>query len=280
MEYVKGKSINEFLYDNPDKVLDIFNQTIEGFKYLEENNILHRDIRPENILVSGNGIVKIIDFGFGKQIDFGKKNKSISLNWRYIPPKDFEEKIYDFKTEIYFIGKLFEEIILNIENIEFIYSATISKMILNDHAKRIDSFFDIYRELISQETTDFEFSVYEKKAYQDFAECIMKIYSKKSNDVEYAKNIEQIIRDLEELYKNSILENFVQNNSSLTRIFIKGNYKFYPKIQFKVVILYSFIKLLKSISENKRKIVINNLWQRFDSIPIIEEYNYIDDLPF
>ncbi len=280
MEYVKGKSINEFLYDNPDKVLDIFNQTIEGFKYLEENNILHRDIRPENILVSDSGIVKIIDFGFGKQIDFGKKSKSISLNWRYNPPKDFEEKIYDFKTEIYFIGKLFEEIILNIENIEFKYSATISKMILIDYDKRIDSFFDIYRELISQETTDFEFSMYEKKAYQDFAECIMKIYSKKSNDVEYAKNIEQIIRDLEELYKNSTLENFIQNNASLTRIFIKGNYRLYPKIQFKVEILYSFIKLLKSISENKRKIVINNLWQRFDAIPMIVELNYNDDLPF
>lgn len=280
MEYVKGKSINEYLYENPDKVLDIFNQTIEGFKYLEENNILHRDIRPENILVSEKGIVKIIDFGFGKQIDFGKKSKSISLNWRYNPPKDFQEKIYDFKTEIYFIGKLFEEIILNIENIEFKYSGTISKMISIDRNKRIDSFFDIYRELISQETTDFEFSIYEKKAYQDFAECLMKIYSKKSNDVEYTKNIEQIIRDLEELYKNSTLENFIQNNSSLTRIFIKGNYRLFPKIQFKVEILYSFIKLLKSISENKRKIVINNLWQRFDAIPAIIELNYNDDLPF
>lgn len=280
MEYVKGKSINEYLYENPDKVLDIFNQTIEGFKYLEENNILHRDIRPENILVSEKGIVKIIDFGFGKQIDFGKKSKSISLNWRYNPPKDFQEKIYDFKTEIYFIGKLFEEIILNIENIEFKYSETISKMISIDRNKRIDSFFDIYRELISQETTDFEFSIYEKKAYQDFAECLMKIYSKKSNDVEYTKNIEQIIRDLEELYKNSTLENFIQNNSSLTRIFIKGNYRLFPKIQFKVEILYSFIKLLKSISENKRKIVINNLWQRFDAIPAIIELNYNDDLPF
>lgn len=280
MEYVKGKSINEYLYENPDKVLDVFNQTIEGFKYLEENNILHRDIRPENILVSENGIVKIIDFGFGKQIDFGKKSKSISLNWRYNPPKDFQEKIYDFKTEIYFIGKLFEEVILNIENIEFKYSETISKMILIDHHKRIDSFFDIYREIISQETNDFEFSMYEKKAYQDFAECLMKIYSKKSNDVEYSKNIEQIIRDLDDLYKNSTLENFIQNNASLTRIFIKGNYRLFPKIPFKVEILYSFIKLLKSISENKRKIVINNLWQRFDVIPAIIELNYNDDLPF
>ncbi|WP_445725596.1 protein kinase family protein [Flavobacterium sp.] len=280
MEYVKGKSINEYLYENPDKVLDIFNQTIEGFKYLEENNILHRDIRPENILVSENGIVKIIDFGFGKQIDFGKKSKSISLNWRYNPPKDFQEKIYDFKTEIYFIGKLFEEIILNIENIKFRYSETISKMILVDHNKRIDSFFDIYREIISQETTDIEFSIYEKKAYQDFAECLMKIYSKKSDDVVYAKNIEQIIRDLDELYKNSTLENFIQNNASLTRIFIKGNYRLFPKTQFKVEILYSFIKLLKSISENKKKIVINNLWQRFDAIPLIIELNYNDDLPF
>lgn len=280
MEYINGKSINEYLLQNPDKILDVFNQTIEGFKYLEENNILHRDIRPENILVSENGIVKIIDFGFGKQIDFGIKSKSITLNWRYNPPNDFKEKIYDFKTEIYFIGKLFEDIILNIENIKFKYSETISKMILIDHDKRINSFFDIYREIISQETTDFEFSNYEKKAYLDFAECIMKIYSKKSNDVEYAKNIEQIIRDLDELYKNSTLENFIQNNANLTRIFIKGNYMLLPKVLFEVEKLYSFIKLLKSISENKRKVVINNLWQRFDAIPTITVPSYNDDLPF
>ena len=39
----------------------------KALEYLEKHNILHRDIRPQNILVDKNGNVKIIDFGFGKQ---------------------------------------------------------------------------------------------------------------------------------------------------------------------------------------------------------------------
>ena len=66
MEYVQGLDISDFLKKNPEKLNDIFTQVIEVFKYLEENKILHRDIRPENILISEDGIVKIIDFGFAK----------------------------------------------------------------------------------------------------------------------------------------------------------------------------------------------------------------------
>lgn len=280
MEYIKGKSIEDYLIENPDKILDVFNQTIEGFKYLEENEILHRDIRPSNILVSENGIVKIIDFGFGKKIDFKNQNKSITLNWEYSPPNDFNEKIYNFKTEVYFIGKLFEQIILKIENIEFKYSYLISKMIVINYQKRIDSFFDIYREIIKNETNNVEFTNSEKLVYQNFADNILKIFKQKNNDLEYLKNIDLIIRNLEILYENSILENHIQNNASLTKIFVLGNYNYFPKVQFKVEILHSFFNLLKSSSENKRKIIINNLWQRFDTIPKVVAIKYDDDLPF
>ena len=44
--------------------------------HLEEKNILHRDIRPNNILVSNAGLVKVIDFGFGKTIDFSDSKKA------------------------------------------------------------------------------------------------------------------------------------------------------------------------------------------------------------
>ena len=67
MEYVKGVDIEEYLSSNPQEINEIFLQTIEGFRHLENNNILHRDIRPQNIMISENGIVKIIDFGFGKR---------------------------------------------------------------------------------------------------------------------------------------------------------------------------------------------------------------------
>ena len=62
MEFVDGEEIHGFMKNNPEKVNDIFLQTINGFKYLENIEVLHRDIRPQNILVSSDGIVKIIDY--------------------------------------------------------------------------------------------------------------------------------------------------------------------------------------------------------------------------
>ncbi len=93
MEYVEGQDIETYLSKNPQKINDIFNQCISGFSHLEKCKILHRDIRPMNILVSNDGDLKIIDFGFGKRItqenDF---DKSITLNWWCEPPHDFKDK--------------------------------------------------------------------------------------------------------------------------------------------------------------------------------------------
>ena len=112
MEYIEGCNIDEYIKANPKAINDIFVQTISGFKYLEDNGIMHRDVRPGNILVSTDGIPKIIDFGFGKTtqetIDC---TKSVSLNWAYSTPEEFVNNIYDHKTEVYFVGKLFERLI-------------------------------------------------------------------------------------------------------------------------------------------------------------------------
>ncbi len=278
MEFIKGQKIDEYIFANPDKLNDIFVQTIEGFAYLEENKILHRDIRPENILVTNEGVSKIIDFGFSKTINFDNSDNSISLNWRYSKPDEFAEKIYDTKTEIYFVGKLFEEIIVQFNNIDFKYLSSISKMV-SPYSERISSFFDIYREVVNLLKTEIDFSIFEKHAYREFADNLISLISKIPYGTKYKKDIEQIIKSLEEVYKNSLLEEFIQNNNKLTTIFLDGQYSYFPKKHFKVETLSSMIKLLKSSSDDRKKVILYNLWERFDSV---ERYylETIDELPF
>ncbi len=129
MEFIDGENIQDYISQNPDKINEIFEQVIDGFLHLEKINILHRDIRPQNILVTSNGLVKIIDFGFGKQIKFQDEDfdKSISLNWRYTPPHEFSQKIYDFKTELYFLGALFSEIVNELDLQFFKYKSVFEK---------------------------------------------------------------------------------------------------------------------------------------------------------
>lgn len=275
MEYIQGECVNDYLYRNPEHLEDIFKQTIEAFKYLEEKEVLHRDIRPNNILITENGQVKIIDFGFGKQLNTNTIEKSITLNWRYTIPKDFSEGTYSHKTDMYFIGKLFEEIISEIGNLKFKYTNILLKMVSIDSNKRFDSFFDVYREILNNQSEEIIFLPKEKIIYKNFADELIKIIGKIEDNVTYEKDIDNIIRSLEELYRNSMLEDILQNNAKLSRIFLFGKYNYFKSREFKVSNLLDFLNLLKSSTQDKRKIILNNLWTRLDSIPRFE-----DDLPF
>lgn len=130
MEYVDGTDIDDYVRAAPEQINEIFLQTISGFQYLEANKILHRDIRPNNILVRNDGILKIIDLGFGKKVggslDF---DKSITLNWWCELPNEFTESVYDFRTEVYFVGKLFEKIIQDYQVEHFKYLEILKQMI-------------------------------------------------------------------------------------------------------------------------------------------------------
>jgi len=280
MEFIEGIQIYEFIKNNPERINNVFIQTIEGFRYLEENNILHRDIRPDNILVSAKGVVKIIDFGFGKQIEFGDDfDKSISLNWRYSIPSEFSKQQYDFKTEVYFVGKLFEEIIRENRIENFAYPKLLNEMIIPKYEDRILSFFEVYRKTLSNSTETIDFTKDEKVVYQSFAWSLENVYSKISDNSEYNSNIDSIIMELENIYRNSILEDLIQNPNKIGSCFVKGKFFYNRNTEIYVETLKSFINILKSVSLDKKKIILNNLWQRLDKVKRYERIQS-DDLPF
>lgn len=282
MEYIEGKDIKSFCFQNPDLVADVFRQTIAGFCHLESNNILHRDIRPENVMVSDNGNVKIIDLGFGKKIEFDEDyEKSISLNWRFTPPADFDNKIYDFGTEVYFVGKLFEEILSELGINNFTYQSILSKMIQFNFENRPESFSQVERLIISKIDYYIEFSEIEKYTYKSFADSLQKVFGNINSLATYQTDISQIQKDLLKIYQSSALEDYIQNPVSLTRVFVKGTYYYNKHTTFHLQTLKDFLEFLKSASPDRQKIIINNLWQRLDSINrYSEDDNDDDDLPF
>src|SRR5699024_3926455 len=148
----------------------------------------------------------------------------------------------DTKTEIYFVGKLFEEILVNSSNIDFKYTGLVSKMIAN-YSERVPTFFDAYREIVNETKSEINFSNAEKTTYRKFADSLVGLISKMPYNTKYKRDINQIIKSLEGIYKNSLLEEHIQNNNKLTTIFLDGRYSYFPKMLFKVDILNSMIKL-------------------------------------
>ena len=280
MEFIDGSDIEEFLAEAPEKTNEIFLQVIDGFRYLEANQILHRDIRPQNLMVRGDGALKIIDLGFGKQIQYPNDfDKSISLNWWCEPPEDFSTDVYDFRTEIYFVGKLFEGIIREKDIEHFNYTGMLSRMCNRNPELRIQSFFDIEKEIQNDRFFEIDFGILELHSYRQFADCMENHISKIENSAKYIDDFERIQGQLEDAYRSFMLEETVPDSSSIINCFTGGPY-YYKKAGFPVSAVKDFLRLLKSVTQEKKRIIISNLHIRLDAITRYTTPDITDDIPF
>lgn len=279
MEYVAGHDIEEHLRQRPETVNDLFIQALEGFSYLEKQAILHRDIRPLNILVREDGTLKIIDLGFGKQIERASDfNKSISLNWWCEPPADFSLGKYDHSTEVYFVGKLFEKFVVELNLEDFKYKGLLARMCQTDPSLRIQSFADARSELDRQHAADINFYGSERTAYTAFANAVTKHLTKIEAGTKYRDDPTLIRAQLENIYRGCMLEEHLPDSSVVLSAILRGGYS-YRKVGFPTAALKAFIDLLRTTTLAKQRIVLANLHGRLDAITRYEQDDS-DDIPF
>ena len=280
MEYVDGICIDQY---NPmpwDKSWeDIFCEIMGAFEYLEKHHILHRDIRPANIMIDTNNNVKIIDFGFGKQLNGAVDDEnSILLNW---PATEMPNEVqlnqeYDEKTEIYFVGTLFRHLLR--EKIgEFRFAHIIEKMVKINPEQRYDSFSEIIADISAGVLSEIDFSENQKKCYRDFAIALSVHILHFQSKYSPKDDIAQTISDLACLIRNSSLEECIQDNSKLIGCFVAGGYTYSTRKDIPVQTLKDFYSLITSLDMGKRKILFDNIYTRLSTI---EVKTADDDLPF
>lgn len=285
MEYVEGTDIEEYLTRHPESTNEVFLQIIDAFAHLESRNILHRDIRPSNLMVTNDGVVKIIDFGFGKKVlesvDF---DKSISLNWWCELPVEFESQLYTHATEVYFVGKLFDKIIFENAIVSFNHSALLEDMTKRSPHERIDSFARAREAALTNTTESVAFTNYEISTYQDFSRSLEWAVSKIVSDAKYFEVDEFSVR-LEKAYKSVMLENQVASNTEVIKCFINGAYYYNKNHKMAVIVIKNFLALLCSSSKEKRNIIEANIYARLDAVERykpkpLPDFDSFDDIPF
>ena len=109
MEYLEGNSLEALLRAHrPMSLLDKISIIIEvchGLGYAHQHGIIHRDIKPGNIMVLNDGAIKIVDFGIARLGDRGlTKTGQIVGSLNYMPPEQIREKGIDTRADIYSTG--------------------------------------------------------------------------------------------------------------------------------------------------------------------------------
>lgn len=91
-------------------------QTIQGLEYLHYNWILHRDLKPNNLLVNSNGVLKIGDFGLAKF--FGSPNRinthQVVTRWYRAPELLYGSRLYGTGIDMWAIGCILAELLLRV----------------------------------------------------------------------------------------------------------------------------------------------------------------------
>lgn len=117
MELVNGKTLKEVIQErgrlNVEDTLSIGIQIAKALECAHKNNIIHRDIKPHNILVTEDGTVKVTDFGIAKAAssDTITHTSKVIGSAHYFSPEQAKGKIVDYRTDIYSLGIVLYEMI-------------------------------------------------------------------------------------------------------------------------------------------------------------------------
>ena len=117
MEYVEGKHLKALLKKRGKltvpEVIDITLQITNGLSVAHDLYIIHRDIKPQNILILENGMIKITDFGIAVAMNATQltQTNSVMGSVHYLPPEQASGKGATLQSDIYSIGILMYELL-------------------------------------------------------------------------------------------------------------------------------------------------------------------------
>jgi len=122
MELLEGATLRELLRHQGRlglaAALRVVTQILDGLAAAHTAGMIHRDVKPENVFVCGDGVAKLLDFGVAKAIDASTPAQSITGAGmtvgtpRYMSPEQAEGHPVDARTDVYSVGLLLWELLV------------------------------------------------------------------------------------------------------------------------------------------------------------------------
>ena len=145
MEFVEGKTVKELLKERgklaPDDAFKIIHQMAEALIYARRQGLVHRDIKPDNIMLTGAGVAKLCDLGLAKQTEnaddasLTQAGQAVGTPHFISPEQARGEKSVDFRSDIYSLGGTFYNMLTDKTPFEAPTGAAVMALHITDEAK-------------------------------------------------------------------------------------------------------------------------------------------------
>ena len=118
MEYVPGQTLRDVLRDegllSPRAALDVLEPVLQALAEAHAKGLIHRDVKPENVIINDNGTVKVADFGLARAVTSQTVTSTQGVllgTVAYLAPEQVERGIADARSDVYAAGLMLFEML-------------------------------------------------------------------------------------------------------------------------------------------------------------------------
>ncbi|TMD97347.1 MAG: serine/threonine protein kinase [Chloroflexi bacterium] len=121
MEFIRGRSLRDWISEKPippPQVFAVMHGVLQALEYAHRHAIVHRDMKPENVLISEDGLVKVADFGIARLMDdtgvggTATKTGTTVGTPQYMSPEQVASSKVDGRSDLYSAGIMFYELVV------------------------------------------------------------------------------------------------------------------------------------------------------------------------
>ena len=186
MEYIEGESLDRIIEQRKPLPLSVklgyMVRVCDALSYAHSHNVVHRDIKPGNIMVTKEGVVKVVDFGIARLTDMSLTQPNMMIGSRaYMSPQLYKGERADARADIWAVGITLYELIAYQRPFDGASEAELMFRILSDPPPPLQ----LTDEACAQELTQIISHMLEKKAEERY------------------QSMEDVVRDFEPLWKTA-----------------------------------------------------------------------------
>ena len=143
LEYFKSNNLEDVVFKQSgliptERALNIYSQLLDAFQYAHVHNVIHRDVKPSNLLLGNNDQAKVVDFGIAKAVGDKSMTKDGQIigTLPYMSPEQMFDSYSDHRSDIYSLGLTFYNVLCG--KIHFYAKNVEELMHFNRYEKPID----------------------------------------------------------------------------------------------------------------------------------------------